>query len=76
MLGHSPENSKFSKFGFAKISPDIKNKKVFFEKLSFKKNKNLLKKDKKDSGALKVKNEILQKNHKLYANLLLKNNYR
>ena len=75
MLGFSQKNFKFSKFGFAKISPDIKNKKVFFEKLSFKKNKNLLKKDKKDSGALKVKNEILQKNHKLYANLLLKNNY-
>ena len=75
MLGFSQKNFKFSKFGFAKITPDIENKKVFFENLSFKKYKHLLKKDKKDAGALKVKKETLQKNYKLYANLLLKNNY-
>ena len=45
----------FSNFGFAKISPSIENKKAFFEKLSFKKRKDLLIKDKKDAGALKVK---------------------
>jgi len=75
MLGVQPENYRFSKFGFAKISPAIKNKKVFFERLSFKGNKDLLKKDRKDAGALKVKKEILQKNYKIYSDLLLKNDY-
>ena len=75
MFGLSPKNFKFSRFGFSKISPVIVNKKDFFEKLSFKKKKDLLIKDRKDAGALKVKKEYLQKNYKLYANLLLKNGY-
>ena len=45
------KNYKFSKFGFAMISPEIKNKRVFFEKISCKRNKDLLIKDKKDAGA-------------------------
>ncbi len=75
MLGLYPQNFKFSKFGFAKISPEIGNKRDFFEKLSFKKNKDLLVKDRKDAGALKVKKENLQKNYNLYADLLLKYGY-
>ena len=69
------KNFKFSRFGFSKISPEIKNKRVFFEKISFKKNKNLLIKDKKDAGALKVKKEDLQNNFTLYADLLLRSGY-
>jgi hypothetical protein len=69
------KNSKFSKFGFAKISPEIKNNRVFFEKISVKKKKDLLIKDKKDAGALKVKKEDLQKNYTLYADLLLRSGY-
>ena len=69
------ENFKFSKIGFAKITPEIGIKKDFFEKLSFKNKKDLLIKDRKDAGALKVKKEYLQKNYKLYANLLLKYGY-
>ena len=69
------ENFKFSKIGFAKITPEIEIKKDLFEKLSFKNKKDLLIKDRKDAGALKVKKEYLQKNYKLYANLLLKNGY-
>ena len=49
---------KFSNFGFARISPEIENKRVFFEKLSFKKNKDLFIKDKKKQKrirAIKVK---------------------
>jgi len=65
----------FSNFGFAKISPSIENKKAFFEKLSFKKRKDLLIKDKKDAGALKVKKEILKKNYQIYTDLLLKYDY-
>ena len=75
MLGLTPQNFKFSKFGFARISPDIENKNDFFEKLSFKKKKDLLFKDKKDAGALKVKKETLKKNYNLYADLLLKYGY-
>ena len=75
MLGFFPQNFKFSILGFARISPEIENKEDIFEKLSFKKNKEFLIKDRKDAGALKVKKEILQKNYQLYANLLLKNNY-
>ncbi len=75
MLGLYPQNFKFSKFGFAKISPEMGNKRDFFKKLSFKKNKDLLVKDKKDAGALKVKKENLQKNYNLYADLLLRYGY-
>ena len=75
MLGISPKFFKFSKFGFAKISPRIENKKKLFEKISFKKKKYLLKKDRKDAGALKVKKEFLQKNYQFYANLLLRYDY-
>ena len=75
MFGIFPNNFRFSKFGFAKISPLIENKKVFFEKLSFKAHKELLRKDRKDAGALKVKKEILQKNYQTYSNLLLENDY-
>ena len=75
MLGLFPENFKFSKFGFARVSPEMDNKKAFFEKISYKKNKDLLIKDKKDAGALKVKKENLQKNYNLYADLLLKYGY-
>ena len=75
MLGLYPENFKFSKFGFAKISPEMVNKRDFFEKLSFKKNKDLLVIDRKDAGALKVKKENLQKNYNLYADLLLRYGY-
>ena len=38
-LGFSTKEPRFSNFGFAKISPFIENKKVFFETLSFKKKK-------------------------------------
>ena len=69
------KNFKFNKFGFAKITPDIGIKKDLVKKLSFKNKKDLLIKDRKDAGALKVKKEYLQKNYKLYANLLLKNGY-
>ena len=75
MFWVQPKNFRFSKFGFAKISPVIKNKKVFFERLSFSANKDLLRKDRKDAGALKVKKEILQKNYHLYSDLLLKYDY-
>ena len=75
MLELFAKNSKFSKFGFAKISPEIKNNRVFFEKISVKKKKDLLIKDKKDAGALKVKKEDLQKNYTLYADLLLRSGY-
>ena len=75
MLGLYPKNFKFSKFGFAKISPELENKRDFFEKLSFKKNKDLLLKDSKDAGALKVKKENLEKNYNLYADLLLRCGY-
>ena len=69
------KNFKFKKFGFAKIKPNIGIKKDLVKKLSFKNKKDLLIKDRKDAGALKVKKEYLQKNYKLYANLLLKNGY-
>ena len=75
MLKLFAKNYKFSKFGFARITPEIKNKKLFFDKISFKKKKDLLIKDKKDAGALKVKKEDLQKNFKLYADLLLRSGY-
>ena len=75
MLDLFAKNFKFSKFGFTRVSPEIKNKRVFFEKISFKKNKDLLIKDKKDAGALKVKKEDLQKNYNLYADLLLRSGY-
>ena len=75
MFRYSPKTFKFSKFGFAKISPIIKDKRELFEKLSLKNNKDLLIKDSKDAGALKVKKDILQKNYQFYANLLLKNDY-
>ena len=75
MFGSFSKNFKFNKFGFAKITPDIDIKKDLVKKLSFKNKKDLLIKDKKDAGALKVKKEYLQKNYKLYANLLLKNGY-
>ena len=75
MIGSFFENFKFSKIGFAKITPEIEIKKDFFEELSFKNKKDLLKKDRYDAGALKVKKEYLQKNYKLYANLLLKYEY-
>ena len=75
MLELFAKNFKFSRFGFSKISPEIKNKRVFIEKISLKKNKDLLIKDKKDAGALKVKKEDLQKNYNLYADLLLKSGY-
>ena len=75
MFRYSPKTFKFSKFGFAKISPTIKDKRELFEKLSLKNNKDLLIKDSKDAGALKVKKDILQKNYQFYANLLLKNDY-
>ena len=55
MFGFFPENFEFRKFGFARISPEIENKRDFFEKLSFKNNKELLIKDRKDAGAFKVK---------------------
>ena len=70
MFWVQPKNYRFSKFGFAKIAPVIKNKKVFFERLSFRANKDLLRKDRKDAGALKVKKEILQKNYQIYSDLL------
>ena len=63
ILGFLSKEPNFSNCGFAKISPYINDKKVFFETISFKKNKNSLRKDRKDAGALKVKKEILQ-NHK------------
>ena len=69
------KNFKFSKFGFARISPEMENKRGFFENLSFKNNKDLLMKDRKDAGALKVKKENLQKNYKFYADLLLRYGY-
>ena len=69
------KNFKFKKFGFAKFKPNIGIKKDLVKKLSFKNKKDLLIKDRKDAGALKVKKEYLQKNYKLYANLLLKNGY-
>ena len=75
MFRYSPKTFKFSKFGFTKISPIIKDKRELFEKLSLKNNKDLLIKDSKDAGALKVKKDILQKNYQFYANLLLKNDY-
>ena len=75
MLELFAKNYKFSKFGFARISPEIKNNRVFFEKISVKKKKDLLIKDKKDAGALKVKKEDLQKNYTLYADLLLRSGY-
>ena len=75
MIGLLPDNFKFSKFGFARIKPEIWIKKDFFEKLSYKNKKDLLIKERKDAGALKVKKENLQKNYKLYANLLLKYGY-
>ena len=75
MFGSFFKNFKFNKFGFTKIKPDIGINKDLVEKLSFKNKKDLLIKDRKDAGALKVKKEYLQKNYKLYANLLLKNGY-
>ena len=75
MLKLFAKNYKFSKFGFARITPEIKNKKLFFDKVSFKNKKYLLIKDKKDAGALKVKKEDLQKNYILYADLLLRSGY-
>ena len=75
VIGSFSKNFKFNKFGFAKITPDIGIKKDLVKKLSFKNKKDLLIKDRKDAGALKVKKEYLQKNYKLYANLLLKNGY-
>ena len=75
MLGLFLKKNKFSKYGFARISPEIKNKRDFLEKLSCKKNMDLLIKDKKDAGALKVKKENLRENYKLYADLLLKYGY-
>ena len=75
VFGSFSKNFKFNKFGFAKITPDIGIKKDLVKKLSFKNKKDLLIKDRKDAGALKVKKEYLQKNYKLYANLLLKNGY-
>ena len=75
MLELFAKNFKFSRFGFSKISPEIRNKRVFIEKISLKKNKDLLIKDKKDAGALKVKKEDLQKNYTLYADLLLRSGY-
>ena len=75
VIGSFSKNFKFNKFGFAKITPDIDIKKDLVKKLSFKNKKDLLIKDRKDAGALKVKKEYLQKNYKLYANLLLKNGY-
>ena len=75
ILGFSSKETRFTNFGFAKISPFIENKKVFFETLSFKKNQASLKKDRKDAGALKVKKEILQKNYQIYSDLLLKYGY-
>ena len=75
ILGFLSKEPNFSNCGFAKISPYINDKKVFFEKLSFKKNQDSLKKDRKDAGALKVKKEILQKNYQIYSDLLLKYDY-
>ena len=75
MFVFSPRSLKFSKFGFAKISPFIRNKRELFKKLSLKKKKHLMKKDSKDAGALKVRKEILHQNYQLYANLLLENDY-
>ena len=75
MLWFSPKDFRFSKYGFAKVSPLIENKRDFFEKLSFKSKKDFLRKDRKDAGALKVKKEILQKYYQIYANLLLKYDY-
>ena len=57
MIGSFSKNFQFNKFGFAKITPDISIKKDFVEKLSFKNKKDLLIKDRKDAGALKVKKE-------------------
>ena len=70
MIWSFTENLKFSKFGFAIIKPVMANRKDFLRNLSYKNKKNLLIKDRKDAGALKVK-ENLQKNYKLYADLLL-----
>ena len=70
-----PKDFRYSKYGFARISPVIKNKKEFFERLSFKAKKDLLIIDRKDAGALKVKKEILQKNYQIYSDLLLKYDY-
>ena len=75
MIWSFPENFKFHKFGFTRITPEMKIKIGFFDKLSFKNKKDLLINDRKDAGALKVKKENLQKNYKLYANLLLKCGY-
>ena len=75
ILGFTSKEARFSDFGFAKISPFIENKKVFFETLSFKKNQDSLRKDRKDAGALKVKKEILQKNYQRYSDLLLRYDY-
>ncbi len=75
ILGFSTKEPRFSNFGFAKISPLIENKKVFFETLSFKANQDSLKKDRKDAGALKVKKEVLQKNYQIYSDLLLRYDY-
>ena len=73
MLELFAKNSKFSKFGFARSHQRLK-KGVFFEKISFKKKKDLLIKDKKDAGALKVKKKIFKKLY-LYADLLLRSGY-
>ena len=75
MIWSFTENLKFSKFGFAIIKPVMANKKDFFRNLSYKNKKDLLIKDRKDAGALKVKKENLQKNYKLYSDLLLKYGY-
>ena len=37
IFGFSSKETRFSNFGFAKISPFIQNKEVFFETLSLKK---------------------------------------
>ncbi len=74
ILGFSSKETRFSNFGFAKISPFIENKKVFFETISFKKNQNSLRKDRKDAGALKVKKETKRKGF-LQVIFLIKSNY-
>ena len=48
ILGFSSKEP-FRNFGFAKISPFIENKKVCFEALSFKRNQDSLRKDRKDA---------------------------
>ena len=75
MIWSFTENLKFSKFGFAIIKPVMAKRKDFLRNLSYKNKKDLLIKDRKDAGALKVKKENLQKNYKLYADLLLKYGY-